>query len=581
MERPRVINLTIFEGYPHLIEAHQYALDVVNRVVPAGIHVINACRRQLDDLEREDFKYVFDLNAANKPINFIEKLPYTKGKWAAKKGNTLTLQPWQKFIVSALFGWVNESTGFRRFNEAYVAVPRKNGKSALASAIALYMFAADNEYSAEVFCGATNEKQAFEVFKPARLICKKTPDLTDFYEIEVNAKSLAIVDTGAKFEPVVGNPGDGSSPHLWVVDEYHEHPNSDQVDTAVSGMGSRDQPLLLVITTAGIDTSSACHEKQYDVEKILSGVFSSPDTERIFGIIFSADVGTEDHPGDDWMSLATLIKANPNYGISVNQEYLETQLQAAIRKPSKQNTFKTKHLNMWVNAAASWLTEKAWSDCADFDLDENDFAQDEMIGALDLASKRDITSFVRVYVRVIKGERHYFAFGHHFLPSARIEDPENFAYIPWAHDGYLTIAGEHETDLDEVEDVVRDFLSVGNMRELVYDPWKADLLVAHLSVEGVTTVEFRQNALMMSPAMDELETAIYSGRLHHDGCPVLTWMAGNVIAKPYKTDYMTPSKNKPHNKIDGMVALIMAVGRAQHDGEDTRGNLHKHGIREL
>ena len=575
MAKLREINLTIFKGYPHLIDAHQYALDVVNLVIPAGAHVVNACRRQLDDLEAEGFKYVFDLEKANKPINFIEKLPYTKGKWAAKKGNTLTLQPWQKFIVMVIFGWVNSATGFRRFNEAYVAVPRKNGKSALAAAIALYMFAADGEYSAEVFCGATNEKQAFEVFKPARLICKKTPDLTEFYEIETNAKSLAIVDTGAKFEPVVGNPGDGSSPHLWIVDEYHEHPNSDQVDTAVSGMGSRDQPLLLVITTAGIDTSSACHDKQYDVEKILSGVYSTSDTERVFGIIYSAD------STDDWTCLDTLIKANPNYGISVNQEYLETQLQAAIRKPSKQNTFKTKHLNLWVNSAESWLTEKAWSDCADFNLDENDFFADEMVGALDLASKRDITSFVRVYVRMIKGERHYFAFGHHFLPSARLEDSENFAYNKWAIEGYLSIAGDHETDLDEVEEVVRDFLGVGNCREIVYDPWKADLLVAHLSTEGVTTVEFRQNALMMSPAMDELEAAIYSGRLHHDGCPVLAWMAGNVIAKPYKTDYMTPTKNKPHNKIDGMVALIMAVGRAQHDGVDTNGNLHKHGIREL
>ena len=580
MARVRQTNLTIFEGYPHLIEAHQYAYDVVNSVIPVCLHVRNACRRQLDDLDREGFKYVFDLDRANRPINFIENLPYTKGKWAAIKGNTLTLQPWQKFIVCVLFGWVNPENENRRFSEAYVAIPRKNGKSALASAIGLYMFAADGEYAAEVFCGATTEKQSMEVFKPAKIICKKTPDLTEFYEIEVNAKSMVVSDTGAKFEPVIGNPGDGASPHLWIVDEYHEHPDSDQVDTAVTGMGSREQPMLLIITTAGIDTSSPCHDKQDEVEKILSGVYSAPDTERVFGIIYTID-DSDDGECDDWMSVDSAIKANPNYGISVNKEYLETQLQNAIRKPSKQNVYKTKHLNQWVNAATAWLSEKAWSDCADFNLDESDFESDEMVGALDLASKRDITSFVRVYIREINGERHYFVFGHHFLPAARIEDPETFAYTKWAKEEYLTIAGDEETDLDEVEDVVRDYLGVGNMREIVYDPWKADLMVAHLSVEGATTVEFRQNAQMMSPAMDELEAAIYGGRLHHDGCPVLTWMAGNVIAKPYKTDYMTPTKHKPHNKIDGMVALIMAVGRAQHDGDDERSTYDKNGVREL
>lgn len=255
--------------------------------------------------------------------------------------------------------------------------------------------------------------------------------------------------------------------------------------------------------------------------------------------------------------------------MSIGEEFLATQQLVAKRKSSEQNRFLIKHLNRWVNAKLAWLSAKAWQDCAYIEMFEGDFSEYQMVGALDLASKRDVCSFIRCYYEDKSDGRHYYIFGHHFLPSDRIyDDDANYSYPSWVKDEYLTMAGESETDLDEVEAVVLDFMSLGNVREITYDPWKATQMAQRLEkAGGVTITEFKQNAMMMSPAMDELEAAIYSERLHHDGCPVLTWMAGNVVAKPYKTDYKVPTKEKDHQKIDGMVALIMAVGRAMYDGE--------------
>lgn len=554
--------LSEFDDFPHVKEAFTWAFDVVEGKIPACKQQIQACQRQINDLFSDNLPFVFDPYKAEKPVKFIQLLPHTKGKWANKR-QLLKLEPWQKFIIVVIFGWV-DSEGFRRFREAYVNVPRKNGKSALAAGIGLYCLVADNEYGAEVYCGATNEKQALEVFKPARLMCVKTPQLVEHFGVEVNARNLALPESGAKFEPVIGKPGDGSSPHCAIIDEYHEHDDSDQLDTMVTGMGAREQPLVLIITTAGFDTSSPCYDKQVEVEKILKGVYAGQDTHRIFGIIFGVD------SDDDWRDPKVLIKANPNYGVSVGAEYLLTQQQSAIRNSKNQNKFLIKHLNKWVNAKEAWISADKWTRCADTSLDEGDFLHLPVVLSLDLASKRDVASFMRIYYDDIDGERHYWLFGHHFLPEIRILDEDNHSYSGWVKDGYLTISGENEIQYSDVSDMVKAFYKAANVREMVHDPWKASHLVQDIQEDcpDLPIVEFRQNANMFTGPMDEFLAAMDSGRLHHDGCPVLTWMSGNVIAKPYKTDYFTPTKEKQHQKIDGIVASIMGVGRAMVEFED-------------
>lgn len=293
------------KSYPNVNAANQYARDVVRGKIVACQFVIQACQRHLDDLMAEkskSFRYRFDKDLAERAAKFIQLLPHTKGEWAFKR-MPITLEPWQLFVICCAFGWVNKGTRLRRFREVYTEIPRKNGKSAISAGVALYCFACDNEFGAEVYSGATTEKQAWEVFRPARLMCKRTPMLTEAFGIEVNASNMNRPEDGARFEPLIGNPGDGSSPHCAVVDEYHEHATDALYTTMLTGMGARRQPLMWAITTAGYNIEGPCYDKRREVIEMLNG---SVPNDELFGIIYTVD------EGDDWTDPQVLEKANPN-----------------------------------------------------------------------------------------------------------------------------------------------------------------------------------------------------------------------------------------------------------------------------
>lgn len=266
------------KSYPNVNAANQYARDVVRGKIVACQFVIQACQRHLDDLMAEkskSFRYRFDKDLAERAAKFIQLLPHTKGEWAFKR-MPITLEPWQLFVICCAFGWVNKGSRLRRFREVYTEIPRKNGKSAISAGVALYCFACDNEFGAEVYSGATTEKQAWEVFRPARLMCKRTPMLTEAFGIEVNASNMNRPEDGARFEPLIGNPGDGSSPHCAVVDEYHEHATDALYTTMLTGMGARRQPLMWAITTAGYNIEGPCYDKRREVIEMLNGSVPAP-----------------------------------------------------------------------------------------------------------------------------------------------------------------------------------------------------------------------------------------------------------------------------------------------------------------
>jgi len=301
--------------------AIDYAERVVKGEISAGKLIVLACQRFLDDLQRDDWEYRYDPERADRAVRFMELMPHTKGKWAAKK-ERLVLQPWQCWIECNLFGWVHKETGLRRFREAYEEVPRKNGKSLRLAARGLYLFAADGESGAEVYSGATTEKQAYEVFRPAWQMAQKMPGLRDRFGIELsgnpkNPGTMYVLEDMSKFEPMIGKPGDGSSPHAALVDEYHEHDTDHMVDAMQTGMGAREQPLLCIITTAGSNLGGPCYEKRRDVIRILEGQVQD---ETIFGAIYCLD------ELDAWDDPESLKKANPNYGVSVFGEFLLAQL---------------------------------------------------------------------------------------------------------------------------------------------------------------------------------------------------------------------------------------------------------------
>jgi len=538
-----------FKDYPHSLDAYVYANQVVKDRIPACKDIKRACQRFIDDLTK-DFQYNFDGAKAEKACKFIEKLPHTKGKWAAQKQD-LTLEPWQRFIICNLFGWVDDS-GYRRYRKAYLKIPRKNGKSPLAAAIGHYMFTQDGEFGAEVYSGATTEKQAWEVFGPARLMAKRTPDYLEKFGIEVNAKNLNISENGSKYEPLIGNPGDGASPSCAIVDEYHEHSTDSFYETMSTGMGAREQPLLLIITTAGDNIAGPCYDMEIECQKLLQGVF---EDEQLFCLIYGID---ED---DDWTLPEALIKANPNYDVSVSGDFLLAQQKEAVRNAAKQNSFKRKHINEWVGAHTAWLNMETVNKCIDRDLTVSDCADYELIIPVDLASRIDITAKLKVFCSEDAGKKHYYAFSQFYLPEETVLDPKNGHYQKWVNEGWMIATDGNEIDFNEIQADIKSDMDEFGAKEITYDPWRATQLAQALQSEGANIVEFRNTVANMSPAMYELEAAITSGRFHYDGNPILTWMLSNVVAKIDAKDNIYPRKQKPEQKIDGAVALIMAIGR--------------------
>lgn len=535
---------------------NEYARSVVSGETLAGEHVIAACQRHLDDLEHvkdDDYPYRFDKKLATRAINFIELLPHTKGRWAAK-GENIVLQPWQRFIVGCIFGWVRKADGLRRFREVYAEIPRKNGKSVLAAAIGLYCLAADEEYGAEVYAGATTEKQAWEVFRPARLMARKTVPFLEHYGIEVNASNLLRLEDFSRFEPLIGNPGDGASPSCAIVDEFHEHKSPDLYDTMQTGMGAREQPIMLVITTAGTNIAGPCYEKRLEAIKVLRGVF---EADRLFAILYTLD------PEDDYKQPENWAKANPNIGISVSEDYLEAQVKASIRSPSKQSSVKTKHFNCWVGAKQAWINMEYWARAGDSSLKLADFQDESAHVGLDMATRIDIASRVSLFSRMIDGVRHFYAFPHFYLPEEALEEAKNAEiYRGWAEEGFIHLMDGAEIEFSEVQDDILALPEQLTLEELVYDPWQTTQLAQAVRKQGVEAVEYRNTVGNMSPPMKELEAALASGRFHHPDNAVFNWMASNIVAREDAKENVFPRKELPENKIDGIVALLFAMGRA-------------------
>jgi phage terminase large subunit-like protein len=541
----------------HVTLANKYARDVVAKKFPAGKYVRQACARHLDDLKRAETKsypFIFDPESAERACAFMELLPHTKGKWARMQ-ELIVLAPWQCFIIASVYGWKRRKSGMRRFRELYAEIPRKNGKSQIGAGIGLYMFAADDEFGAEIYSGATTEKQAWEVFGPARQMIARTPGLAKAAGIEIWAKTLAIPADGSRFEPVIGKPGDGSSPSCALIDEFHEHDTPDLIDTMQTGMGAREQPLTAIITTAGYNLGGPCFDKHTETKKVLDGLI---ENDELFGIIFSID------DDDDWADPASLRKANPNFDISVDGEFLLAQQRRATMNPIEQNRFKTKHLNVWCSARNAWMNMQQYNMLADTSLTLDEFEGEEAWFVLDLASKNDICAFIQLFKRRMNGLDHYYAFGRYYLPTDAIEENKanQALYRKWVVQGHLIATEGAEIDFDVIREDVKQMASRFAVQEVAYDPWRATQLAHQLAKDGATVVEFRQTIQNMSPAMKEVMAAVKGGRFHHDGNPALAWMFSNVTAKEDAKENIYPRKDKPDQKIDGPVGVIMAVGRA-------------------
>jgi phage terminase large subunit-like protein len=561
--------------------ANRYIRNVLDGTQPACKWVKAACKRQRDDLKRKSFAYHFSDKAANDPCNFAEALPHIKGRQFA--GQTLVFSDWQCFIVTTAFGWLDKF-GMRRFKTVYIEVPRKNGKSTMSAPIALYMMSADGEPGADVYSAATTRDQAKIVWADAKAMVERCKNLRVALNVATSVHAIYQLRTASRFLPLSrdqqGNL-DGLNIHCAVIDELHAHKTRDIWDVIETGTGARSQPLVWTITTAGSNRAGICFEQRTYVTKILDGKHVD---ETYFGIIYTID--KEDLLKKNYFQDPEVwAKANPNYGISVNPEDLERKALKALKMPSALNNFLTKHLDVWVNSDSPWLNMVAWEECEDQSMRIEDFANKDVIDACDLATKTDIAPKVSVFKRweeteveveggapgetEVKMMEHYYVFANFYLPRAAIETSTNSQYAGWEQEGLLRVTPGNVTDFSVIEEDIKKDAVKFNLLAAGFDPWQASYLMQRLQVENLTVMEYRQTVQNMSQAMKEVEALILSKRLHHNGNKVLTWMMGNVVGHYDAKENIYPNKDVATNKIDGAVALIMAIGLWMMPREET------------
>lgn len=547
--------------------AKEYMRGVLDGSVPACSFVKQAVQRQLNDLRRwgpEGGDYYFDEKEASRPCWFIENLTHTKGELA---GRAIHLEPWQCFLLTTLFGW-KAKAGNRRFRSAYVEVGRGNGKSTLLSGIGLFCLCADHEPGAEVYSFATTREQAKIVFGDAQTMARGNRALQEAYGLEVTAHALYVPATNSTFQAksAEGSTLDGLNTHLAIIDELHAHKKRDVFDVVETSLGKRRNSLMVSITTAGVDRTGICYEQRTLVTKILSG---SLQDESYFGIIYTLD------PDDDWKSDEALAKANPNWGVSVRPEVIRALQAKAIATPSAENNFKTKHLDVWCNADVGWMDMKAWDACADESLDESDFDGEPCWLGLDLASTSDMTAKVKIFQRKIDGSSHYYLFGDYWLPRTAIERGVNSQYQGWEYLGYLHVCEGPVTDFAEIRDSILEDCGRYSVQSVAYDPFQAVQLSKELSDDGVPMVLCKQTVANLSDPMKQFQALVLDHRLHFNGDPVLTWMVSNVVCHVDVKENIYPRKDAPENKIDGVVAGIMALSRALLNDEHRAMDLNE------
>ncbi len=540
--------------------ATNYALNVTLGAIPACVEVRQACQRFLNIPEG----YHLDIERAEVPCRFIEQLCHVKGRWASNN-EKLILSDWQIFIVVNIFGMVNTATGRRKYRVVYIKVPRKNGKSTLMAAIGLYMLCADGETGGEVYCGATSQKQAWEVFKPALMMVKKDQELRDHFGVEALASNLNVIATNSKFEPVTGKPGDGPSPSCAIVDEYHEHLDSDQFDAFDTGQGAREEPLLIVITTAGDNIGGPCYDLEDSARKIVSGVMSD---ETFFALIYGID------PKDKWDSVESQIKANPNYGISCDVEYLAGKLNTAKQRSSQRGIYKTKHLNQWVGARDAYFDSEMWNAAGDVTLDMNDFIGRRCVLSLDLASKVDPAALIITFPPT-DDDPVWTHFCKFYIPEAKADDEANKDFRGWVDEGFMTSTPGNVIDFDFIKEDVETICKVHDVTDIPYDPFQATQFSVEMVAKGIPMVEYGATVRNFSEPMKEVDANIRKRAVRHDGNKVMNWMIGNVVARLDAKDNVFPRKNKPNQLIDGPVALIMAVGRCIAGDEEDAPSVYE------
>jgi phage terminase large subunit-like protein len=532
------------------INPKQYGLDVINGKIKVCDLAKLSVQRHFDDLEK-DWEYYFDEKEGGKPVRFFETLQHFKGEWA---GSNFIPSPWQAWVLYVVFGWKRKSGG-RRFRYMYIEVPRKNGKTTFVAAISLFHLLLDNENAPEIYTAATTRDQAAICLDTARGIANHTSYLKNY--LTVRQYDILRVKTEGKMKALAANKDklDGLNPSMAIFDEVHEYKDWKLVDVITSATGSRSNYIIAMITTAGFNRNYPAYDYRKHCIDVLKGI---NDQDNLYSIIYTLD------EGDDWKDPEVWKKCNPNLGDSISYDYMAERANEAILRKEEETNFKTKHLNIWTDASEVWVKDDDWMMARH---EEVDLEGAECWGGLDIAASVDINALVLMF----KKEGVYHIKPYFWIPERKVREKEDRVnYWKWKEEGLINIMPGDALDDEYMARDLLDIFAKYRIRGIAFDRYYAGGVISRLEKGGFPIGKmhaYGQGYLSMSGPIRELERRIYLRSINHMGNPVLRWMCSNISISMDAAGNVKFDKSKSTDKIDGMVALAMAVAMEMNEEE--------------
>lgn len=507
----------------------------------------------------------YDKAKADRAVKFIENLCHTKGKWAGKR---FWLLPWQEQLIRDIFGIVKPD-GYRQFRTAFVEICKKVGKSELAAAVALYLLYADNEPSAEVYGAAADRQQASIVFDVARQMVEMSPALLKRSKLMTATKRIVNYGNSGYYQVLSAEVGGkhGFSVSGLVFDEIHTQPNRQLYDVLTKGSSdARQNPLHFIITTAGTDRHSIAYELHTKSVDILEG-------RRVDPTFYPVVYGLKDD--EDWEDEANWYKVNPSLGYTVDIERLRDAYREAKQNPADEVTFKWLRLNMWVSSTVAWIPDAIFMK-GNEEIDLAALEGRDCYGGLDLSSTGDITALVLMFPPRDEDEK-YILLPFFWVPEETIPQRVKAASVPydiWERQGYLLSTEGNVIHYDFIEKFINDLAEKYHICEIAVDRWNATQMIQNLEGDGFTMVPFGQGFASMSGPTKDFYRLLMEGQIIHGGHPVLRWMAGNVVVDTDPVGNIKVTKAKSKEKIDGIVAAIMALDRCIRNQTEPQGSVY-------
>lgn len=540
--------------YPFCAMGFDYAKRVVAGEIVACVYVIGACSRFLEEVQ-PDYSpdYFFDPEAAEKYLRLVQKFAHVTGHWETKE---IIYEPWQCWVKMNLMGFYSTTTKFRRFRLCHLEVARGNGKSAMASQMALYFLCLDNPNGNQISSVATKKDQARIVLDAARNMARKNMSFLNTQGVKVQAHQIVHPASNSSVRALSSEASglDGLNDVLAITDELHAM-RRETFDVIYSGMSKRQDSLTLCITTAGMDLESVGYSQSAYAKKVCLGEVQD---DQCFAAVYCLDEEDDIYSEENW------VKANPNWGVSVDPITFRAKASKTLVSPADIPNFKIKHLNLWISEGKAFFDLKKWDACYDPDLQLSDFLGKACRLGLDLADHLDLTCLFQIF----KKEETYYLFEKTFLPQATIDaGARNTLYLEAVASGELIATPGEAINHEFIENQILDTSKKFKVTECLYDGWSAAATAQKLA-NKVEMLKFQMTVANLSEPMKRLDTLMREGKLRHNGSKLLRWQVGNVVAKEDANGNVYPRKNNKKLKIDSVVACLIALAGWLLDEDD-------------